>query len=122
MPTDLAGEFEVRATTLDTSLKHLQGKLAGFDPTLQTAAKKSAAKALYQVAKLARKTANETLRRDERANKDATYLLNLIYPERHLQERFYSIVPFLAKSGLDLPKRLLEDTQLACPDHVVRTI
>ena len=90
-----------------SSLTSLQSDLVHFDPTLETAAKKSAAKILYQIDKLSQKTARETMRRDERAAKDAGYLMNLIYPQGHLQERFYSIVPFLAKFGFDLPERLL---------------
>ncbi len=107
---------------IEASLKSLQADLLAFDPTLQSAAVKSTAKMLYQVDKLSQKTARETFNRDERASYDASYLLNLIYPERHLQERFYSIVPFLAKTGLDLPGLLWEHTQLACPDHMVRAI
>ena len=71
---------------------------------------------------MARKTASEILRRDQRAAKDAGYLMNLVYPHKHLQERFYSIVPFLAKYGWDLPQRLFENVQLTCPHHMVRTI
>jgi bacillithiol synthase len=122
VPAGLADEFaEVRAS-LVSSIQGLQGTLANFDPTLQSAAKKSAAKMLHQIDKLARKTADETLRRDARAAKDADYVMNLIYPERHLQERFFSIVPFLAKAGMDLPKKLLDGAQLACPDHIVRPL
>jgi len=62
------------------------------------------------------------LRRDERASREASYLIDMVYPHRHLQERLYSIVPFLAKHGWDLPERLLGLTQLACPDHMVRTV
>ena len=62
------------------------------------------------------------LRRDERGTREAEYLIHLVYPHRRLQERFYSIVPFLAKHGLDLPGRLLEKTQLSCQDHMVRTL
>jgi uncharacterized protein YllA (UPF0747 family) len=103
-------------------LSGLREKLLQFDPTLASAAEKSVAKISYQVDKLAGKTARETMRRDQRATHDADYLLNLIYPQRHLQERFYSIVPFLAKHGWDLPQQLYEQTQLSCPDHMVRTI
>ena len=103
-------------------MAQLQSDLHRFDPTLEAAAKKSAAKVQYQLAKLSRKTARETLRRDERATKDAAYLTNLIYPHRHLQERFYSILPFLAQHGFDLPQRLLEQVQLSCADHMVRTV
>ena len=44
-------------------------------------------------------------------------LYGLIYPERHLQERLYSILPFLAKHGLDLIDHIYEAIQLDCPDH-----
>jgi bacillithiol synthase len=122
VPADLNGDFAKLRSGVEESLDHLQARLRNFDPTLESAAKKSVSKMLYQLDKLSRKTATETMRRDERAAQDATYLLNLIYPQRHLQERFYSIVPFLAKHGLDLPSRVLAQTQLACPDHMLRSL
>jgi hypothetical protein len=57
------------------------------------------------------------MRRDERASRDAASLYGLIYPERHLQERLYSILPFIAKHGLDLIDLLYESIQLDCADH-----
>jgi hypothetical protein len=64
-----------------------------------------------------RKTGRETLRRDLRATREAASLYGLIYPERHLQERLYSILPFLAVHGTDLTSRLYDIVDLACPDH-----
>jgi bacillithiol biosynthesis cysteine-adding enzyme BshC len=122
VPAGLTGRFDQVRAQLHTSLDDLRHLLADFDPTLDSAAQKSSAKMLYQIDKLARKTANETLRRDERAADDARYLMNLVYPDGHLQERFFSIVPFLAKAGMDLPKRLLDDAKLTCPDHIVRAL
>ena len=121
VPEGLSEDFARRRSELASSLEDLQSNLLAFDPTLAAAARKSASKILYQLDKLSQKTARESMRRDARAAQDAAYLMDLIYPERHLQERFYSIVPFLAKHGLDLPSRLLAQTQLACPDHMVRT-
>ena len=57
------------------------------------------------------------LRRDERAARDASSIYGLIYPERHLQERLYSFLPFLAKHGLDLTDQIYDAIQLDCPDH-----
>jgi hypothetical protein len=57
------------------------------------------------------------MRRNARATADAASLYGLIYPERHLQERLYSILPFLAKHGTDLAARLYEAIALDCPDH-----
>ena len=83
---------------------------------------KSRVKILYQLEKTRRKIERETLRRDARAAADARYLACLAYPHRHLQERFYSILPFLAQHGLDLVDRLYDSVQLDCPDHRVLII
>ncbi len=122
VPPNLTSELTALQSTLRASLEKVQANLTAFDVTLEKAAKKSSAKIAYQIEKLAHKAAREALKRDERAAKDAAYLMNMIYPHRHLQERFYSIVPFLAKYGWDLPQRLFENVQLACPHHMVRTI
>ncbi len=121
VPPALSEQIKTAQTSASQALAQLQGGLLQFDPTLEAAARKSTAKITYQFAKLERKIARETMRRDERATKDAQYLVNLIYPQRHLQERFYSILPFLAKHGLDLPQQLLSQIQLSCPDHMLRT-
>jgi bacillithiol synthase len=122
MPLSLTDEIAKLRSTLDGSLQRLQCDLKSFDPTLESAAKKSSAKMLYQLDKIGRKAAREMFQRDERAAGNTSYLSNLVYPERHLQERFYSILPFLAKAGLDLPKRLWDYTQLNCADHMVRSL
>jgi bacillithiol synthase len=57
------------------------------------------------------------MRRDERAGRDAASLYGLIYPERHLQERLYSFLPFLAKHGMDLLDHVYDGIELDCPDH-----
>ena len=106
---------------VSSALDKLRAGLVDLDITLGSAAEKSTAKILYQVDKLSRKAARRTMQRDEQATNDAAYLIDLIYPHRRLQERFYSIVPFLAKHGLDLPQHLLSQTQVVCPDHMIRT-
>jgi uncharacterized protein YllA (UPF0747 family) len=116
----LSEQIKTAQTSASRALAQLKESLLHFDPTLEAASSKSTAKINYQFAKLERKIARETMRRDEHASKDAQYLVNLIYPQRHLQERFFSILPFLAKHGLDLPRQLLGEIQLSCPDHMLR--
>ncbi len=122
VPAALGAGFEKTAAGATQSLDALSGALLDFDPTLAEAVKKSRAKVLYQIEKLRRKTERETLRRDERASADAAYLRGLLYPEDHLQERLHSILPFLAKYGLDLIDRLYEQVKPECPDHRVVTL
>jgi bacillithiol biosynthesis cysteine-adding enzyme BshC len=120
VPPAISDQIKAAQAAASHALAQLQSGLLRFDPTLEASAHKSTAKINYQFAKLERKIARETMRRDERATKDAQYLVNLIYPQRHLQERFYSILPFLAKHGLDLAEAMLTQIQLSCPDHMLR--
>lgn len=89
---------------------------------MEAAFQKSRAKMFYQLGKIESKVARETLRRDERAKGYAAYLEGLIYPNQHLQERFYTILPFLAQHGLDLVDRLHHQICLDCPDHLIVTV
>jgi hypothetical protein len=69
-----------------------------------------------------RKIGRETMARDARVARDAAYLSGLVYPQRHLQERLYSILPFLAKHGTGLVDELYECLNLGCPDHQLAVV
>jgi uncharacterized protein YllA (UPF0747 family) len=99
------------------AVSHLNGALTAFDPTLAKAAANSARKIRHQLSKIEAKTGREILRRDQRVTRDAASLYGLIYPERHLQERLYSMVALLAKHGLELIDHIYEAIELECPDH-----
>jgi bacillithiol biosynthesis cysteine-adding enzyme BshC len=104
------------------NIECLHDELERFDHTLAASLAKAKAKMVYQLEKTRRKIERETMRRDNRAAEEARYLSGLLFPQRHLQERFYSILPFLAKHGLDLIDNLYDAAQLDCPDHHVLTI
>jgi len=123
VPPALTEEFSAARRTVSQSMEQLRDDLAAFDATLAAAANKSLAKVAYQLAKLERKTARETLKRNERAVADASYMSGLIFPDKHLQERYYSILPFLARHGVgDLLDTLYRHVRLECPDHQVLVV
>jgi uncharacterized protein YllA (UPF0747 family) len=72
--------------------------------------------------KTERKIARQTLLRDERATRDAAALTNFVYPHKHLQERLYSILPFLAKFGPGFIDAIYENVHVDCPDHKFVTL
>lgn len=117
VPPALNQAYGETAITVDGALDRLRHAMDGFDATLAASLDRSGRKIRYQLAKLERKIGREALRRDARAARDAASLYGLIYPERHLQERLYSILPFMAQHGLDLVDRLYGAIQLDCPDH-----
>jgi bacillithiol biosynthesis cysteine-adding enzyme BshC len=117
VPPALNAAIGDASRVVDQALGRLRGDLAAFDPTLAEALDRSGRKMRYQLDKIAGKTGREALRRDARAVRDAASLDGLIFPERHLQERLYSILPFLARHGLDLVEHLYQAIELDCPDH-----
>jgi bacillithiol biosynthesis cysteine-adding enzyme BshC len=122
VPPGIQESIGTTRAAIDRELERLNADLQAFDPTLAAALEKSNAKIRYQLEKLSRKVTRERLRRDRQAAEDAEYLIHSIYPERHLQERFYTILPFLAQHGLDLVGRLFEASRLDCPDHMLRDV
>ena len=122
VPAALLREFgEIEKATAE-SLARLRNDLVSFDSTLAAAADKSRTKVLYQLSKIERKTAREAVRKNQRAAEEAAYLSGLIFPEKHLQERLYSILPFIAQHGPGLIETLYENISLDCPDHRVLVV
>jgi uncharacterized protein YllA (UPF0747 family) len=122
VPASVGNSLEATTSEVTRQIDRLQTELGAFDRTLAAAMSKSRAKILYQLEKIGKKTARETLRRDERALSDGRHLRAMLYPHGHPQERFYSILPFLAQHGLDLIDRLVDAVDPMCPDHRIYTI
>jgi bacillithiol biosynthesis cysteine-adding enzyme BshC len=122
LPSNLQLVFDEAGTAVLESTDRLCATLDAFDPTLGAAMRKSAIKMQYQLNKNRGKAAREALRREKRITENAARLSGLLYPERHLQERLYSFLPFLAWQGLDLIETLYENTYRACPDHLLMTL
>ena len=122
VPPALTGAIRETVATAEGALERLRAELVGFDPTLALALDRSGRKIRHQLGKVERKVGREALRRETRAARDADSLYGLIYPNRHLQERLYSILPFLAKHGLELVDDLYEAIQLDCPDHRILVV
>ncbi|HXE11004.1 MAG TPA: bacillithiol biosynthesis cysteine-adding enzyme BshC [Bryobacteraceae bacterium] len=122
VPADIGQRLENTKSAISSVLQDAERALSAFDPTLQASLAKSGTKIRYQLDKIAAKTARETFRRDEQAAAAARRLSNAIYPHEHLQERMYTILPFLAQHGLQLIPQLFRAAQLHCPDHMVRIV
>lgn len=122
IPPGLSGTLAQTKTAVEQAVDRLAGDLAGFDASLAAATDRSRRKMLYQISKLERKVGRETMARDARVARDAAYLSGLVYPHRHLQERLYSILPFLARHGTGLIDDLYAGLNLGCPDHQLAAV
>lgn len=119
VPTSLDGEFEQATDLTNAIVEKLKDSLDGFDPTLSAAMGKSGSKIAYQLSKIRGKVSRELLRRDQRSQGESAYAYGSLYPNKHLQERLYGILPFLAQHGPDLIGTLYENVRLDCPDHIL---
>jgi len=122
VPAALASRMSDARATTAAALSRLKSDFLKFDPTLANALDRSSRKIEYQLSKTETKLARQTLLRNDRASADARSLSNLVFPHRHLQERFYSILPLVAQHGLSLVDDIYEHLQLSCPDHQLVTI
>jgi uncharacterized protein YllA (UPF0747 family) len=122
IPPALSGTLAQTKSTVEKAVDRLAHDLAAFDASLAAALDKSRQKMLYQIAKMERKIGRETMARDARVARDAAYLSGLVYPQRHLQERLYSILPFLAEHGTGLIDELYDCLNLGCSDHQLAVI
>jgi bacillithiol biosynthesis cysteine-adding enzyme BshC len=111
VPDSVDHAFTDAAERVSRQLDGLRTELERFDHTLAAALENGRRKIQYQMEKTRRKIARET-----------RFLIGSLFPQHHLQERFYSILPFLAQHGLDLVDRLYDTVELDCPDHRVVTV
>ena len=121
VPPQLNERFATTRADMTAAMASLDSELIALDSSLEAAFQKSRAKIFHQLGKIEAKAAREALRRDARAAAETAYLEGLLFPHKHLQERFYTILPFLAHHGLDLVDRLAHHICLDCPDHIIVT-
>ena len=122
IPADVIEKVAQLRQRIGGEVETLYAVVQALDPTLEKVLAKSSAKMIYQLDKMQRKTARQALQRDEQAQRHAEFLHHSLYPHRHMQERFYSILPFLAQHGMDLIERIYEHVEVSCPDHQVLPI
>ncbi|MDP9053927.1 MAG: bacillithiol biosynthesis cysteine-adding enzyme BshC [Acidobacteriota bacterium] len=117
VPRQLRARLDGTQAAFKAALDALKTDLDRFDASLASALGTSRRKIEYQMEKMVRKTALRIMARDEQATRDAGSLSGLAFPERHLQERLYSIVPFIAKFGPGIVDKLYSAVRIECPDH-----
>ncbi len=121
VPDELREKLATTESSVAAALDALSSDLGRFDVSLNGALSTSRRKIEYQLAKISQKTASQIMARDAQAEADARTLSGLVFPARHLQERLYSIVPFLAKFGPGLIDDVYAAVRIETPDHRVLT-
>jgi bacillithiol biosynthesis cysteine-adding enzyme BshC len=99
LPAQLGEDFDKKKALIDSTLTELGAEIQKLDATLAGAVETTREKMSFQLNKLREKTGRAL---DERAGliaEHSDFLENLLYPDRVLQSRELSFLPFLAQWG-----------------------
>ncbi|MCU1328187.1 MAG: hypothetical protein JWN34_3557 [Bryobacterales bacterium] len=117
VPPGLSQRLTATQTAVSAALDTLDKELVRFDVSQSKALATSRRKIEYQMAKMVRKTGMQLLAKSEEATRDAASLSGLIFPDGHLQERVYCVLPFLASFGPEFVNDIYQQVRVECPDH-----
>ena len=119
LPADLQTAFDKAFSALDQCVEAIRGSLARLDTTLVDAANRAGSKMQYQLEHLRSSAARAELRQSEVLERHATFLSNLLFPDRTLQEREIAGIYFVARYGRELLKLLYDNIHSDCLDHQI---
>ncbi len=115
LPDQLGENFDKKKSLIESTLTELGAEIQKLDATLAGAVETTREKMSFQLNKLREKTGRAL---DERAGliaEHSDFLENLLYPDRVLQSRDLSFLPFLAQwgpAGLEELKNLSDSANL----------
>jgi len=119
IPADLKDDFDRSREQLERLMTPLLQALERLDPTVESAGDLAARKMRHQLRRLESRAARAYIRREQVLGRHASMLSSLLFPEKELQERRIAGIYFLARFGVELIDRLLEDYRPECHDHQV---
>lgn len=117
VPSALRQKIEATQGAVQNALDSLDAELRHFDVSQSKALATSRRKIEHQMAKTARKISMQILAKDQESARDTSSLSGLAFPDGHLQERVYSVLPFIARYGMGFVQDIYEQVRVECPDH-----
>ena len=117
LPRGLETRFARDEKTLRKLLSGYAKPLTVLDKSLAGARDTAEKKMLYQFQKLRGKAGRAQNERTGVLDRHESEIVSALCPRHGLQERSLSLLPFLARYGMDLLKRLESASQSACKGH-----
>lgn len=109
LPPRIGARFDESSAIATNVVRRLTGDLEKLDPTLARSGRRTERRILYEFERLRRRAANAELRRDSEVGRHAEWLSANVFPNQGLQEREIAGVSFLARYGLGLLDRLVDE-------------
>jgi len=117
LPRGLAARFTTERKNLEKMLAGMKKPIGKVDATLAGALETASKKMLFQFDKLRAKTGRAEAFRAGVLDRHELALRDALYPENALQERSLSLLPFLARDGMDLLADLEEKAGIDAAPH-----
>jgi bacillithiol biosynthesis cysteine-adding enzyme BshC len=95
----------------------LEREITGFEPGLKASLDQAKGKMVRQLKFMEKKFLQAATKHNDAAIRQLHKTVNNLYPNRHLQERVFNIVPYLIKYGYAFLDRLSEAVDIDEPHH-----
>lgn len=122
IPVEGKRKIAAAGNALDAELAEVTRWMETLDAGLGRSAGIAANKMRYQMNRLRRLAANWQVQKEAHLAKHAAAVSNLLFPAKHAQERYLAGVALLARTGVDVPRLLVEQAEQSCPGHRVLEI
>ena len=122
VPEPLGRALSLAASHLEQDFEPLIRDIADFEPTLKESAQLARGKIVQQLQFLEKKIVRAAKKRNDIAVGQIRKAGDHLYPNGHLQERVFNIVPYLLKYGPAFMDKLDEAIDLDEHDHQILTI
>lgn len=119
LPRGLNEKFEKGEAEVRELLASLRKPITKLDSTLGGATDTTSRKIIFQLQKLRAKTARARDLRDGVLTRHEKIIRDALYPSNHLQERALSLLPFLARHGMELLDTLARHAGIGSPAHQI---
>jgi bacillithiol biosynthesis cysteine-adding enzyme BshC len=119
VPETLEAAFARVHGNLEGNFESLQSEVIAFEPTLRSSLDLARRKIDQQWKFVERKIRQAAAKRNETAARQLRKAADDIYPNQHLQERVFNIVPYLIKYGYAFVEKLDQAVAIDEHDHQV---
>jgi bacillithiol biosynthesis cysteine-adding enzyme BshC len=117
LPDSLSRALGLISDHVERGFESLEQEIMGFEPGLKASLDQAKGKMGRQLKFMEKKFLQATTKHNEAAIRQLHKTVNNLYPNQHLQERVFNIVPYLIKYGHALMDRLSQAIDTDEPGH-----
>jgi bacillithiol biosynthesis cysteine-adding enzyme BshC len=122
IPGSLDAVLRLLYGQVERGFESLEGEVMSFEPTLKASVAQAKGKMIRQLKFTEKKILQAAAKQNETAIRQLRRAVNSLYPNQHLQERVFNIVPYLIKYGYAFMDKLGRAANLDEPDHQILLI